>query len=49
MVADRHDRHRILVMAYAFSLLQSLLLAVTSIAGVLGIGMLGTLALAHGV
>ncbi len=48
VLADRHDRHRILFVAYGFSLLQSLLLAVTSMAGVLGIGMLGALAFAHG-
>ena len=49
VVADRYDRHRILFVAYVFSMLQSVLLTVTSMAGVLGVGMLGTLALAHGV
>ena len=48
VLADRMDRHRMLFVAYAFALLQSLLLAVTSMAGVLGIGMLGVLAFAHG-
>jgi len=48
VLADRVDRHRMLRVAYAFSLLQSLLLAFSSMAGVLGIGMLGLLALAHG-
>ena len=45
VLADRLDRHRMLSIAYGFSLLQSLLLAATSMAGVLGIGMLGVLAL----
>ena len=48
VLADRLDRHRMLSVAYGFSLLQSLLLAATSMAGVLGIGMLGVLAFAHG-
>ena len=48
VLADRLDRHRMLSIAYGFSLLQSLLLAATSMAGVLGIGMLGVLAFAHG-
>lgn len=48
VLADRHDRHRMLVVAYGFALLQSLLLAVTSMAGVLGVGLLGVLAFAHG-
>ena len=47
-LADRLDRHRMLSIAYGFSLLQSLLLAAASMAGVLGIGMLGVLAFAHG-
>jgi MFS family permease len=48
VLADRLDRHRMLFVAYTFALLQALLLAATSMAGVLGIGMLGVLAFAHG-
>ena len=48
VLADRHDRHRILFVAYVAALVQSLLLAVTAMAGVLHVGVLGMLAFAHG-
>jgi len=48
VLADRLDRHKMLIAAYAFALLQSLLLVAASMAGVLGVGMLAVLAFAHG-
>jgi MFS family permease len=48
VLADRLDRHRMLFIAYVCALIQSLLLAGTAMAGVLGIGMLGVLAFLHG-
>ena len=48
VLADRLDRHRMLFVCYVCALLQSLLLAGTAMAGVLGIGMLGVLAFVHG-
>jgi MFS family permease len=48
VLADRMDRHRMLFVAYGFALVQALALAVLSMAGVLGVGMLGLLAFAHG-
>ena len=48
VLADRVDRHRMLFIAYGVSLLQSLLLAGASMAGVLGIAALCSLAFAHG-
>ena len=46
--ADRHDRHRILFIAYVAALIQSLLLALTAMAGVLHVGSLGPLAQWYG-
>ena len=46
--ADRHDWHRILFIAYVAALIQSLLLALTAMAGVLHVGSLGPLAQWYG-
>ena len=48
VLADRHDRHRILFIAYVSALAQSLVLALTAMAGALHVGLLGVLAFAHG-
>ena len=46
--ADRHDWHRILFIAYVAALIQSLLLALTAMAGVLHVSSLGPLAQRYG-
>lgn len=48
VLADRLDRHRMLFVTYVCALVQSLLLAASAMAGVLGIGLLGLLAFVHG-
>lgn len=48
-LADRYDRFRIVVIAYAAALLQALVLAVLAYSGALTLGLLGSLALVHGV
>jgi MFS family permease len=48
VMSDRYDRHKVLLVGYSFALLQALLLAGTSMAGVLSIGVLSMLAFMHG-
>ena len=48
VLADRHDRHRLLFLTYLLALAQALALALLALLGWLGIGMLGLLAFLHG-
>jgi MFS family permease len=48
VLADRHDRHRLLFLTYVLALGQALLLALLAAVGGLGIAMLGALAFVHG-
>lgn len=49
VLADRHDRFRVLLVAYAFATLQAGVLAALAFSGQLTIGWLAGLAFAHGV
>ncbi|MDX7953710.1 MFS transporter [Lichenihabitans sp. Uapishka_5] len=48
IIADRHDRFRILMVAYSFATLQAALLAALAFSGTLTIERLGALTLLHG-
>ncbi|SED39176.1 Predicted arabinose efflux permease, MFS family [Rhizobiales bacterium GAS188] len=48
VIADRHDRFRILLISYAFAMLQAAALAGLAFAGQLTIGLLAALAFLHG-